>query len=162
MTRRTSAKVRRESAGLSELMKRFPDEETAAATLAKWRWSEAGRSCPRCGSTETNEIDDDMAYWCRGCRRRFSVRTGTILERSKIPLHKWVIAIHLCVMNSQGVSSMKLHRDLGITQKMAWFMAHRIREAWAQSGGLFHSPVKLDKTWMARKRRPDFSLLQTD
>jgi len=161
MTRRSSAKAREESISLIELMERFPDEATAAATLAKWRWGESVRSCPRCGSTETNEIDG-VAYWCKGCRRRFSVRTGTILERSKIPLHKWVITIHLCVTNPKGVSSMKLQRDLDITQKTAWFMAHRICAAWTQSGGLFHGPVKLDKTCMSRKRRPDFSLVQTD
>ncbi len=144
-----------------ELMKMFPDEATAATTLANWRWGASGRSCPHCGSIETKEIDG-LTYRCKGCRRCFTVRTGTLLEHSKIPLHKWVITIHLCVMNPKGVSSMKLYQDLGITQKTAWFMAHRIREAWAKSGGRFQGPVQSDKIYMASKQRPDFSLLRTD
>ena len=66
-----------------------------------------------------------MPYRCRSCKVFFSVRTGTALERSKVPLKKWAFAIYLSVTSLKGVSSMKLHRDLDVTQKTAWFMAHR-------------------------------------
>ena len=68
------------------------------------------------------------------CRKHFSVRTGTVMERSKIPLQKWVVGIFLHLSSLKGVSSMKLHRDLKITQKSAWFMLHRIREAYEKPG----------------------------
>ena len=72
-----------------------------------------------------------MPYWCSDCRSYFSVRTGTAIARSNVPLRKWAIAVYLCLTSLKSVSSMKLHRDLGVTQKTAWFMLHRIREAWA-------------------------------
>jgi hypothetical protein len=68
-------------------------------------------------------------FMCNGCRGKFTVRTGTIFERSHIPLHKWLLATHLMASSKQGVSARQLHRLLGITYKSAWFMAHRIREA---------------------------------
>ena len=70
-----------------------------------------------------------MPYWCSDCRSYFSVKTGTVLERSKVPLRKWVIAIYICCTHLKSVSSMKLHRDLGVTQKTAWFMMHRLRRS---------------------------------
>ena len=71
-----------------------------------------------------------MPYWCADCRSYFSVRTGTPLAKSNVPLRKWAIAIYLCLTSLKSVSSMKLHRDLKVTQSTAWFMLHRIREAW--------------------------------
>ena len=70
-----------------------------------------------------------MPYWCSDCRSYFSVRTGTALERSKVPLRKWAFAVYIVTTSLKSVSSMKLHRDLGVTQKTAWFMLHRLREA---------------------------------
>ena len=67
-----------------------------------------------------------MPYWCSACRSYFSVRTGTSLECSKVPLRKWAIAIYLCLTSLKSVSSMKLHRDINVSQKAAWFMLHRI------------------------------------
>lgn len=115
----------------------------------------AGRaSCPRCGSTETTEAPGDMPYWCPDCRRRFSVRIATSMERSKVPLRKWVFAIYLEMTSLKGVSSMKLHRDLKVTQKTAWFMLHRIREAWAQErAALFSGPVEVDETYIGGLRK---------
>ena len=115
----------------------------------------AGRpSCPRCGSTETTEAPGDMPYWCPDCRRRFSVRIATAMERSKVPLRKWVFAIYLEMTSLKGVSSMKLHRDLKVTQKTAWFMLHRIREAWAQErAALFSGPVEVDETYIGGLRK---------
>ena len=107
----------------------FPDEVAATEWFEAHVWP-AGRHCPRCGSTETIEARGDMPYWCPACRRYFSVRIGTAMERSKVPLRKWVFAIYLEMTGLKGVSSMKLHRDLDVTQKTAWFMLRRIRQTW--------------------------------
>ena len=88
-----------------------------------------------------------------GCKKRFSVRTGSVLERSKIPLRKWAIAIYLSATSLKGVSSMKLHRDLSITQKSAWFMAHRIREAMMRCPPAFSGPAEADETYMGGLRK---------
>lgn len=154
MTKKATGRAYRKGISIIELMDMFPDENTASEKLAEWRWVDTGRCCPRCGGFETSEQGGKMGYWCKPCRRRFSVRTGTVLEDSKIPLRKWVIAIYLCVTSLKSVSSMKLHRDLGITQKTAWFMLHRIREAWLNDGGdLFEGPVEADETYMGGKEK---------
>ena len=89
-----------------------------------------------------------MPYRCLKCKKYFSVRTGTIFARSHIPLQKWAIAIYLVTTSLKGVSSMKLHRDLGITQKSAWFMLHRIREAFDIDGDTFSGIVEVDETYV--------------
>ena len=140
-------KSHREGISVVGLADMFPDEATAA------RWFEAhvwprGRHCPRCGSVETKKAPGEMPYWCPACRRHFSVRIGTALERSKVPLRKWAFAIYLEMTSLKGVSSMKLHRDIQVTQKTAWFMLHRIREAFGQERqALFAGPVEADETY---------------
>ena len=95
-----------------------------------------------------------MPYWCSDCRSYFSVRTGTALERSKVPLRKWAFAIYLELTSLKSVSSMKLHRDIGVTQSTAWFMLHRIREAWdGSNGSTFAGPVEVDETYFGGKER---------
>ena len=95
-----------------------------------------------------------MPYWCSDCKSYFSVRTGTSIEKSRLPLRKWVFAVYLYVTNLKGVSSMKLHRDLDVTQKTAWFMLHRLREAWGESGlEKFLGPVEVDETYVGGKER---------
>ena len=113
------------------------DEKSAHEMFAAWRWAENGRSCPRCGSAETSEQLGAMGYWCKHCRRRFSVRTATALECSNITLLKWIKAIYITASSPEGVSSTKLHRDLNISQKSAWHMLHRISETWTEAGGEF-------------------------
>ena len=94
-----------------------------------------------------------MPYWCSSCRRHFSVRTGTAIERSHVSLRQWVFAIYLDVTSLKSVSSMKLHRDIGVTQKTAWFMLHRIREAWgSESGEPFEGPVEADECYVGGRR----------
>ena len=94
-----------------------------------------------------------MPFRCRGCRKHFSVKTGTVLQSSNIQLNKWAIAFYLYMTNLKGVSSMKLHRDLGVTQKSAWHMAHRIRETLAVTGNKFAGPVEVDETYIGGKER---------
>ncbi len=149
-------KSHREGISLIELFDMFPDEETAARWFEDVRWpDEKKRTCPHCGSFNTmrKENRKPMPFRCRDCRAFFSVRQGSVMEHSRIPLRKWAIAIYLNATSLKGVSSMKLHRDLKITQKSAWFMAHRLREAFGSEEGLFVGPVEADETYIGGKRK---------
>ena len=140
-------KSHRKGISLLDLATMFPTEEAATEWFEKQMWP-TGRACPKCGGTETSEVPNrkPMPYWCKGCRSYFSVRTGTALERSKVPLRKWAFAVYIVTTSLKSVSSMKLHRDLGVTQKTAWFMLHRLREAWASDGaGSFGGPVEVGR-----------------
>ena len=134
----------------------FPDEDTAIRWFENLVW-ENGRYCPRCGCNKTRVAakTSGLPYYCPGCRRAFSVRIGTTLERSKVPLRKWAFAIYLEMTSLKGVSSMKLHRDLRISQKTAWFMLHRNRESWAvECEEPFRGPVEVDETYIVLARKP--------
>ena len=139
---------------LIELGEMFPDEQTARQWFEAQRWPN-GPVCPDCDSTDTAPIprEKPMPYWCRTCRLQFSVRTGTALARSHVSLKKWAYAVYLTVTSLKGVSSMKLHRDLHVTQKTAWFMAHRLREAFAQDDEPYAGPVEVDETYMGGKEK---------
>ena len=129
-------KAHREGITVVQLMDMFPNETAARQWFEQMFWN-GERSCGHCGSLSTSEVPNEkpMPYWCGGCRSYFSVRTGTVLERSHVPLRKWVIAIYLELTSLKSVSSIKLHRDIGVRQATAWFMLHRIREAWKVLGG---------------------------
>ena len=154
--RRTKApgQSHREGVTLVQLMDMFPDEETAAKWFEDSVWGDQ-RCCGHCGSTNTARANHPtMPYWCPDCRRYFSVRTGTAIARSNVPLRKWAIAIYLYLTNLKSVSSMKLHRDLGVTQKTAWFMLHRLREASAKETGIrFEGPIEVDESYFGGKRK---------
>lgn len=111
----------------------FNDEQAARAYLESTRWPD-GAACPSCGLTETVSAMPQKGslgagwYHCRQCRQKFTVRVGTLYERSHVPLHKWLLATHLLCSSKKGMSSHQLHRMLGVTYKTAWFMSHRIRE----------------------------------
>ena len=96
-----------------------------------------------------------MPYWCSDCRSYFSVKTGSVMEGSPLPLRKWVYAIYMHLTSLKGVSSMKLHRDIGVTQKTAWFMLQRIRKAFERNDDdpPFSGPVKIDETYFGGKRK---------
>ena len=144
-TRKAPSKSHRTGISVMELAEMFPDEESAVRWFEETRWPD-GRHCPRCGSVKTKDVPNakPMPYWCRDCYSYFSVRTGTSIQNSRLPLRKWAFATYLFVTSLKGVSSMKLHRDLKVTQKTAWFMLHRLREAWAESG--------IESRWPARSR----------
>ena len=141
---------------LKALFKLFPDDATAERWFVKARW--AGEiACPHCGSVnvQVGAKHKTMPYRCheKECRKRFSPRTGTALEASNIGYKTWMIAIYLLATNLKGISSMKLHRDLDISQKSAWFLAHRLRQAWASSERAFDGPVEVDETFVGGKER---------
>ena len=92
-----------------------------------------------------------MPYWCSDCRQYFSVKLGTVMESSNLPLRKWAIAFYQILTNLKGVSSMKLHRDLGIAQSSAWHLGHRIREAMSGDDPVFSGPVEADETYIGGK-----------
>ena len=95
-----------------------------------------------------------MPYWCNECRSYFSVRTGTILESSKVSLRKWAYAFYIYLTSIKGVSSMKLHRDIGVTQSTAWFMLQRIRKAFEDDDApLFGGPVEIDEAFFGGNER---------
>ena len=134
-----------------DLVELFPDNESGERWFEEQRWGECGKPdhCPLCGSSEMLRAvpsGKPLPYWCGSCRRNFSVRVGTALHRSSIPLNKWAIAIHLWSASPEGISFMKLHRNLGITQKSAYRMARRLLEAWSE--------LPVDRTGSARATNP--------
>ena len=149
-------KASRNGLTIVQLVEMFPNEETATKWFECEFWPEE-RCCGHCGGTRTKQASHKtMPYWCTDCRKYFSVRTGTVLAHSKAPLKKWAIAIYLELTSLKGISSMKLHRDIGVTQPTAWFMLHRIREAWSRpngNGNGFSGPVEVDEAYMGGKRR---------
>lgn len=148
-------KAFRVGVSLIDLMAVFPTEEAAQDWFESIYWPKE-RHCGHCDGKRTRAVKSGkpMPYWCTDCRKYFSVKTGTSMEGSKIPLHKWAIGIYLCLTSLKSVSSMKLHRDLGIGQKAAWFMLHRLREAWAdETGNPFDGPVEVDESYFGGRRR---------
>ena len=133
----------------------FPDDETAERWFIEQRWPN-GVCCPECGSVnvQTGAKHPTMPFRCREkeCAKLFSTKTGTVMEGSKIGYQDWIIASFLMMTSLKSVSSMKLHRDLGITQKSAWFLAQRLRVALSQDGALFSGPVEVDETYFGGKR----------
>jgi len=134
----------------------FHDEAKAEAHIFNSRWPDGEPICPHCGSTNAMQMGGktQAGYWlCRDCRDKFTVRTGTVMERSHIPLHKWLLATHLMAASKKGMSALQLGRMLGITYKSAWFLAHRIREAMdgANDTGPLGGPgkvVEADETYV--------------
>ena len=138
-----------------ELADKFPDEKFAIKWFESIYWPKT-RCCGHCGSLSTHETPHhkSMPYRCNDCRGYFSVRTGTAFQCSRLSLRKWAFAIYLYVTNLKSISSMKLHRDIKVTQKTAWFMLHRLREAWnASEIDKLLGPVEVDETYFGGKRR---------
>ena len=153
MAHKSPGKSDREGITMVQLCDMFPTEESAREWFESRVWP-SGRHCPRCGSTDTSKASHaKMPYWCSDCRSYFSVKVGTVLESSKIPLRKWVFAIYLHLTSLKGVSSMKLHRDIGVSQPAAWFMLQRIRKAWESDNSPFAGPLEIDETYMGGRER---------
>ena len=111
------------------LLKAIPDEQAAIDYFMTLRWR-SGEFCPLCGSTRRIfHFADRKSHKCGDCRRRFSIKVGTIFQDTKIPLQKWLMAVWLLTSHKKGIASTTLARDLDVTQKTAWFMLHRLRHA---------------------------------
>ena len=151
--RRRSGPGRSDRKGISvkQLADMFPDEAAAEQWFMDVLWGGESR-CPKCGGTDAYRTKSakPQPFRCRECNSYFSLRTGTVMANSNLPLRDWAIGVYLMSTSLKGVSSMKLHRDLGITQKTAWFMAHRIREGWhvATGGFKLDGVVEADETYV--------------
>ena len=131
----------------AQLFKMFPDQESARAYLELRLWPNGAR-CPVCGLSERVTARAGGYYRCNPCREDFTVRTGTIFERSHVPLHKWLHAMYLLLTARKGVSSMQLSKELSITQKSAWFVLHRLREACGKEIDKLRGIVEIDETFL--------------
>ena len=154
MAKKAPGKAHREGISLIELFQMFPNNEAAQAWLEEQRW-DGEPWCPHCGSFNVKHNNHKSMPWrCaeRDCRKKFSVRVGTPLQGSPLGYQIWVVAIYLLTTSLKGQSSMKLHRDLKVTQKTAWFLAHRIRKTFTDGNEPFAGPVEVDETYMGGKR----------
>jgi transposase-like protein len=139
---------------LFQMMAAFPDEQSAIDHFRAIRWKN-GAFCPHCGSTKIYHFADQRTHKCGDCRQRFSIKVGSIFEDSKIELRKWFMAIWLITSHKKGIASTQLAKDIGVTQKTAWFMLHRLRHA-ARSHS-FNRPlegeVEADETYIGGKEK---------
>ena len=147
-------KAERKGLSLMELATMFPTNEAAEEWFVQSRWP-TGVWCPHCGSVSVTERESrkPQTYHCRDCRSYFSPKTGTLMQGSNLGYQTWAFAIYLMSTNLKGVSSMKLHRDLKITQKSAWHLAHRIREHWQEKSAMFDGPVEIDEAYFGGKEK---------
>jgi transposase-like protein len=139
---------------LLDLLNSIPDEQTAIEHFTAIRWKN-GAFCPHCGSTRVYHFSDRRTHKCGDCRKRFSIKVGTIFEDTKIPMRKWLMAIWLITSHKKGVASTTLARDIQVTQKTAWFMLHRLRHAIRTRS--FNRPlnrtVEADETFIGGKSK---------
>ena len=135
-----------------DFFKRIPDEDAARDYLISARWPDGSITCVHCGHGEVWKINGGRILTCKSCRERFTVRTGTVMAESKISLQKWICAMYLMTVSRKGISSIQLSKEIGITQKSAWFMAHRIRES-CQSKGLLSGTIEADETFVGGKEK---------
>ncbi|MYA89551.1 MAG: IS1595 family transposase [Boseongicola sp. SB0662_bin_57] len=151
MTRKAPGRSHRKGLSVKQLMKMFPTEEAARKWLEGEIWPQ-GPYCPHCGSfnVQSGIKHSSMTHRCRDCpnRPQFSVKSGTVMKGTKLEYRDWAIAVYLLTTNLKGMSSMKLHRELEITQKSAWHLMHRLRKSFETNGTVFGGPVEADETYI--------------
>ena len=156
MAQNAPGKHYRKGMSLIEITRMFPDVKTAERWFEGQFWPD-GPHCPHCGSFDVQSgiKHPTMTHRCRDCPKRpmFSLKTGTVMEGSKLDHQKWAIAIYLLTTAIKGVASMKLHRDLDVTQKTAWYLAHRLRKTWIGEREPFVGPVEIDETYVGGKEK---------
>lgn len=150
---------------LHELITKLNDEQACIDYLAAQRWQDGKAVCPYCGYGKCYRIENGKRFKCanKECFKRFHVTVGTIFHASNIPLVKWFMAVFIQTAHKKGISSYQLAKDIGVTQKSAWFMLHRIREGMKEKSTVeFHGIVESDETYMARKYRSDYKGLSPE
>lgn len=135
-----------------QIFQMYPDEASARKYLESRRWPN-GVICPECAEASRITPRKGGFYRCNACKTDFTVRTGTIFERSHIPLHKWIYAMYLLMTARKGISSLQLGKEIGVTQKSAWFMLQRIREACGNDPSILSGIVSIDETYIGGKER---------
>ena len=143
---------------LKELFEKFSDEAKCREFLIQQRWNGVP-TCPKCGGQKSYSIQDGKRFKCANnkCYYRYTVTIGTVFEASNIPLSTWFPAMYIIASHKKGISSVQLAKDLGVTQKTAWFMLHRIRESLkAKNSPLLSGIVEVDETYMSRKIASDY------
>ena len=135
-----------------QLSAMFPDAEVARIYLESRLWPN-GAMCPTCNGGSRITARKGGFYRCNACKLDFTVRTGTIFERSHVPLHKWIYAMYLLVTSRKGISSMQLAKEIGITQKSAWFVLQRLREACGNDPTMLQGIVEVDETYIGGKEK---------
>ena len=148
-------RAHRKGISILELFEMFPSDAATEAWFEAQRWPDGVRTCPDCGSDRTGvSAHRTMPYRCQECRAFFSVRKGTAMEGSKLGFRKWAIGIYMMSTSLKGTSSMKMNRELGITQKTAWHLQQRIREGFLGNTGVrLDGPVEIDETYVGGKEK---------
>ena len=154
MANNAPGKHYRNGLSLVDIFRMFPDDAAAEKWITENRWPN-GIACVRCGSTnvQTKTTHPRMPFRCRDCRKFFSPKTGTPMQSSNLGYQVWAIAIYLMTTGLKGTASMKLHRDLDISQKSAWHLAMRIRESWERQQRPFDGPVEVDESYFGGKEK---------
>jgi transposase-like protein len=145
---------KKEKVSLLEITEKFPSDEAAEQWFADLRWP-SGVCCPVCGNLEIRDKITSRGkrnYWCGACRKQFSTKTGTVMESSNIGYRKWAIAVFLLTVNIKGIASTKLASDLNLSQKTAWHLAMRIREAFINNTRM-EGEVEVDETYFGGKEK---------
>ena len=138
---------------ITELFDIFPTDEAAEKWFEEQRWPN-GINCPDCESKRYSRVNHKtMPYRCKDCRKYFSVRKGTAMHSSNIRIRDWAIVLYMATTNLKGISSMKVHRELGITQKSAWYLMQRIREGFDLGDKILSGPVEVDETYIGGKEK---------
>lgn len=136
-----------------DFLKQFSDEDTCEKWITNARWPR-GVFCPFCASHRIYRLETQKRFKCGACRKQFTVRTGSVLAESKVPLQKWLMTTWILTSHTKGISSVQLAKTLGVTQKTAWFLSHRIRAAFSEgNGGLFTGIVEVDETYVGGKNK---------
>jgi len=130
----------------------FKDEQTCQEYFEQIRFQD-GEYCPHCGNVLVYRFSNGKRFRCSACKKDFTIKTGTVFGESKISLQKWFVAIYLLTTAKKGVSSIQLAKQVGVTQKTAWFMDHRIRKALAQNKLQLFGNVEMDETYIGGKER---------
>lgn len=135
-----------------EFMEMFGNEDNAREFFEEQRWGD-NTICPHCGNNSIMSLKKKGLYRCKSCRKNFTVRIGTIMEDSKIKYSKWLYAIYMLLISRKGISSLQLSKEIGITQKSAWYLCHKIREACSNDNSLLSGIVEVDETYIGGKEK---------